>query len=264
MANLLTITKKPVGYFDFVLNGNVADIVTSSRNNMFGYINFCHFKTENGANIIKEQNIIFSNVTLIDGVTLPAAVSMDDLILKLESIGFFEWQTSGGGSGGVNRFDELLDTFNYVGKDGQVPFVDEAQLRLIAKALPNTDYLNFFPSPLESGKILRVNQDATEYIFEDAFNVVTQQIRENQTTTTPSEDAVFQALQSILGSITNQVPKITFTADGVQDTFDIGIMAEITSVFIDNGRISNSNWTQTGTTFTLNFIPDLNSEINPT
>jgi len=160
--NLLTITKKPVGYFDFVVNGNVADIVTNNRNNLLGYKEFCHFKTDNGANIIKEQNIVFSNVTLIDGVSLPQAVSMDDLILKLESIGFFDWQTEGGGTG-VNRFDELEDTFSYFGKDGQVPVVDEAQLRLIAKVLPNTDYLNLFPTTLVPGTILQVNSTGTSF-----------------------------------------------------------------------------------------------------
>lgn len=155
MANLLTITKKPVGYFDFVVNGDISNIVTNAENDMLGFKDLCHFKSKNGANIIKEQNITFGNVTLIDGVTtLPQAVSMDDLILKLESIGFYEWRTSGGGGCGVDRFDELLDTFEYFGKDGQGVRVNESELKLEPYVLPDTSKLDQFPADGILGKML--------------------------------------------------------------------------------------------------------------
>lgn len=259
MANLLTITKKPVGYFDFVVNGDVANIVTNAQNAMLGYKEFCHFKTSDGANIIKEQNITFSNVTLIDGMTtLPQAVSMDDLILKLESIGFFDWQTSGGG-GGVNRFDELLDTFPYFGKDGQVPVVDEAQLRLIAQALPDVSYLSNFPSPLVQNKALKVNNAGTAYEFYDPINLVTQEIRETETETAPSEAAVFAALEAVsFGGLENQ---LDFEANGTDNFIDIGTTALVKSFFYGSVLQIKDDWTQTGSVVTFTFIPEAGAGI---
>ncbi|WP_295677291.1 hypothetical protein [uncultured Empedobacter sp.] len=262
MANLLTITKEPNDYFTFVLNGDTANAIRNTRNDLLTVGNIAHFKTSQGANLIKEQNVPFGNVTIVDGATSLVPTSVDDLFTKLISVGFFDWINVSGGSGGVDRFDELLDTFNYFGKDGQVPVVDEAQLRLIAKVLPNTDYLNFFPSPLVPGKILRVKGDNSGFEFTEAFNVITQEIRENETSTAPSEAAVFAALQSISSSIL-QVPKISFTADGTSDTYDTESLAEIKAVFIDNSMILDELWEQTGTEFTLTFIPDENSIIKP-
>lgn len=221
MANLLTITKKPIGYFDFVVNGDISNIVTNAENAMLGFKDLCHFKSKNGANIIKEQNITFGNITLIDGVTtLPQAVSMDDLILKLESIGFFEWRTSGGG-GGVDRFDELLDTFNYFGKDGQVPVVDEAQLRLIAKVLPNTDYLNFFPSPLVPGQILQVNSTGDGYILVN-----------------PPAGA------------NGYVQAFTYTSPDPQE-FTLATTASLISVVINGTLVDPVDWSQSGNLLTI-------------
>lgn len=162
MANLLTITKKPHGYYDFVVNGDTVNIVTNDRNDMTGFGNICNFKTANGANIIKQQNITFGNVTLIDGSPLATPTSMDDLIAKLASIDFYAWRDAGSGSG-VDRFDDLADTFDYFGNNGQIPMVDEAQLKLVPYVLPDASYLNNFPTPLVPGKILRVKADNTGY-----------------------------------------------------------------------------------------------------
>ena len=166
MANLLTITKKPHGYYDFVVNGDTVNIVTNDRNDMTGFGNICNFKTANGANIIKQQNITFGNVTLIDGLPLATPISMDDLIAKLASIDFYAWRDSGIGSG-VDRFDELLDTFEYFGKDGQALRVNESELKLETFVLPDTSYLNNFPTPLVPGKILKVKSDNSGYEFID-------------------------------------------------------------------------------------------------
>ena len=114
MANLLTITKKPNNYFAFVLNGDFANEINNTRNDLLTTGDFCHFKTSNGANLISEQNIIYSNVTIVDGATTLIPTSIDDLFLKLISVGYFDWID--GNTGGVNRFDDLEDTFKYFGK----------------------------------------------------------------------------------------------------------------------------------------------------
>jgi len=97
---------------------------------------------------------------------------------------------------------------------------------------------------------------------------ITQNIRSGYTQTTPSENAVYLALQDIINSIPTipvvlKVPKIYFIANGTDNTFDIGVAAEIVLVLIDNAPILDSLWDQTGTTFTLNFIPDSGSIIKP-
>jgi len=59
------------------------------------------------------------------------------------------------------------------------------------------------------------------------------------------------------------VPKIQFTADGVQDTFDIGLTATIKAVFWNGALLNDNDWNQAGSTFTLTFIPDLGALIKP-
>jgi len=76
--NLLTITKEPNDYFTFVLNGDIVNAIKNTRNDLTTVGDLCHFKTSNGANLIKEQNVIYSNVTIIDGVALPSPVSVDE------------------------------------------------------------------------------------------------------------------------------------------------------------------------------------------
>lgn len=164
MANLLTITKNPNDYFTFVLNGDTVNAIKNTRNDLLTIGDEAHFKTANGANLIKEQKVTFDNVTIIDGVTTLVPTSPDDLFTKLHSVGYFDWITATGGSG-VNRFDDLLDTFDYFGNDGKVPVVDESQLKLVPFALPDVTKLDDFPTPLEANKFLRVKSDATGYEF---------------------------------------------------------------------------------------------------
>lgn len=64
-------------------------------------------------------------------------------------------------------------------------------------------------------------------------------------------------------AIQPQVPKIQFTADGIQDTFDIGILAEIVAVFWNGALLNDLDWSQTGTEFTLTFTPDAGALIKP-
>lgn len=166
MANLLTITKKNSGYYDFVVNGDVVNIVTNAMNAMTGVGDKCHFKSKDGANIIRQQNITFGNVTLIDGVPLPVATSMDDLIDKLTSIDFFLWRDATGG-GGSTTYEGLTDTTAFSGNQGRVPVVNESETKLLYTDIPDVTKLDQFPTPLQALKMLRVNSTATAYEFVD-------------------------------------------------------------------------------------------------
>ena len=94
---------------------------------------------------------------------------------------------------------------------------------------------------------------------------IVQTIRESFTTTAPSEDAVFKALALKANTldIPISVPKITFTADGTQDTFDIGVLAIIKAVFWNSALLNDNDWNQSGTSFTLTFTPALGELIKP-
>lgn len=97
------------------------------------------------------------------------------------------------------------------------------------------------------------------------FTGITQEIREGFLDTTPSEDTVFKALalKANISDTPISVPKIQFTADGVQDTFSIGIAAVIKAVFWNGALLNDDDWTQSGTNFTLTFTPSLGELIKP-
>ena len=199
-VNLLTITKEANDYFTFVLNGDTANAIKNTRNDLLTVGDFAHIKSANGANIVKEQNVIYSNVTIVDGMTSVVPTSVDDLFTKLISVGYFDWINPTGG-GGSTRFDQLDDTFSYLGRNGQFVFVNEAELKLDSADLPDVSYLAYFPRPLQPLKSIRVKADNSGFEFYDAINVVTQTINSGNTTTAPSEDIVYQALQNIQDQI---------------------------------------------------------------
>lgn len=231
MANLLTITKKSFGYYDFVVNGDTANIVTNDRNDMTGVGIYCHFKFANGANLIKQQNVTFGNVTLIDGVALPAPVSMDDLISKLDSIDFFAWRDATGG-GGVDRFDELEDTFSYFGKDGQILRVNESELKLETFEMPDVDYLYNFPTPLVANKILKVNGSGTAYILVDP----------------PAGSAgLNQEFEYVSGD----------------PEFTLGTSSGLSAVFWNSALLRKADWSQVGNTLTIGFALTAGDIIQP-
>ena len=60
-----------------------------------------------------------------------------------------------------------------------------------------------------------------------------------------------------------KVPKIQFIADGISATYDIVTEADITAVFWNGALLNDDDWSQTGTTFTLTFIPALGDLIKP-
>ena len=59
------------------------------------------------------------------------------------------------------------------------------------------------------------------------------------------------------------MPKIQFIADGIQDTFDIGVEADIKAVFWNSALLNDNDWTQLGSEFTITFVPSLNDLIKP-
>ena len=97
------------------------------------------------------------------------------------------------------------------------------------------------------------------------FTGITQEIREGFLDTAPSEDTVFKALalKANISDTPISVPKIQFTADGIQDAFDIGVLANITAVFWNGALLNDNDWTQSGTNFTLTFTPSLGELIKP-
>lgn len=171
MANLLTITKEENEQFSFVLNGDLLTEIINTRNDLLTIGNECHFKTSNGANLIKQQNVIYSNVSLFNGVTPVATpTSVRDLFDKLTALDFFEW-IRGISGGGVNRFTELDDTFEYFGKSGQFVVVSDDELQLttidFTPVVKITD-LSDFPSALVANKFMKVNPLGTAIEFVDA------------------------------------------------------------------------------------------------
>jgi hypothetical protein len=135
MATLL-ITKEAGGYFSFVVNGNTAGKVTNMRNDVLVFGTKCHFKTANGANIVKTQNIDVTAITLAASGTFTFA-NVNTFLAKLIDVGYYDWLLGGGGGTGANRFDGLLDTFSYFGKNGQCVIVNESQQKLETTTLYN-------------------------------------------------------------------------------------------------------------------------------
>lgn len=259
MANLLTITKETDGYFTFVLNGDSTNAIKNTRNDLLTVGNLAHFKTANGANLIKEQDILFSNITIIDGATSVVPTSVDDLFNDLDNVGFFDWINGAGGSGGVNRFDELEDTFSYFGKDGQAVRVNESELKLEPFAMPDVSYLSKFPTPLVAGKILKVNAGATAYELVNAINVITQEIRLGYTETSSSEDVIHKALAlkaNITDLPTGLTEQLDFEANGTDNFIDIGTNAVVKSVFHNSTIQLRDSWSQAGSVITFTLTPD--------
>ncbi len=253
MANSLLITKLSDDSFSFVVNGDVVNVIINLRNDMLSYGTECHFKTSEGSNLIKLQQLQYNQVTIVDGTTLPVATSPIDLRVKLRSVGFWDWMDAGGGTG-VDAYQDLIDTEPFFGNDGKVPVVDEAEVKLKYIALPDVTYLNLFPSPLQPLQSIRVNAAGTAYEFYPTVNIVTQTILSGNTATAPSEDAVFQALATLAGSVSSTLPPgIEFTAVGGETSYDMGNTA-IARMFFWNGvPQSFTQWSQIGSVISFAF-----------
>lgn len=64
------------------------------------------------------------------------------------------------------------------------------------------------------------------------------------------------ALDYLLTNLTTLPPKKQFTADGIQDTFNLSTTALAKMVFWNGVPLNGVDWTQTGTNITLTFVPD--------
>lgn len=173
MANTLLIKKTSDDFFEFTLNGDVANTVSNTRNDLTAFGNELHFKTANGANIIKNQQIYPADCTLDVDSTLIYFSSVQDAFSKLKTAGYFDWMIggiSGGGSGGVDRFDDLLDTFSYIGNEGMTVRVNETLQRLepvTYRLIEKFTDLDDAPSALIANKLVSVNEDGTALVLVD-------------------------------------------------------------------------------------------------
>lgn len=223
MANLLTITKEDNEQFSFVLNGDVATEIINTRNDLLTVGNECHFKSSNGANLIKEQNVIFSNITLIDGATTIIPTSIRNLFDELTALGFFDWVT-GGGSGGVDRFTDLLDTFDFTNQANKMVVVNASETQLIAipivNAINSTDLLDMPASPI-AGQMLVRNLANTAY---------------EQMTIPAGANGYVQAF--------------TYTSPDPQE-FTLATTAKLISVVVNGGLADPLDWTQVGNLLTI-------------
>lgn len=167
MANTLLIEKQNGGYFKFTLNEDTSNAITSIQNDLLAVGNELHFKTGNGANIIKEQSIYPADVTIVAAGTF-TFTTVAAVWNKLIDVGYFDWL--GGGVGGVDRFDELLDTFQYTGNAGKAVIVDNSELKLVPITLYNKRLfteLEDTPSSLVPDKMVVVNPAGTALILKD-------------------------------------------------------------------------------------------------
>jgi len=221
MANFLTVEKILYGYYNFVVNGDVANLVKNDRNDVTIVGDICHFKMSNGANIVKKQDIPYGNVTLIDGVTTIVPTSADDLIAELYTLGFFDWRDGTGGGGGVDRFDELDDTFPYFGKDGQGLRVNESELKLEPYVLPDVSKLDGLPSVIVPGQMLIGNPTADGYVF-----------------------------ATIPAGANGYVQAFTYVALDPQE-FTLATTASLISVVINGALADPDDWSQVGNLLTI-------------
>jgi hypothetical protein len=124
---ILIIEKEANNLFSITYDGG--EPIRTEQNRLTTIGDFSNFKTANGANLVLKQNIPVTEITVIASGTF-TFTTMPQLWNKLIQIGFFDGVVNSGGGSVISRFDELADTFNYFGRDGQVVTVNESQLRL--------------------------------------------------------------------------------------------------------------------------------------
>lgn len=168
MANSLLITKLPDDVWSFVVNGDFANEILNIRNDLLTVGDKCHFKTSNGANLIQKQDILPTEITLEASSTFTFA-NKTELFDTLIAEGFFDWIFSTG-SGGVDRFDELSDTFSYAGNEGMTVRVNETLQKLEPveyRLVENFTDLDDTPDLLIADKMVVVNPAGTALILVD-------------------------------------------------------------------------------------------------
>lgn len=147
--------------FTFTYNGG--DVLSSDQNRLFTDGNYCHFKTATGANIIKQQNITFADVEVIDtfgGTGSHTFANISSLWNKLIELKFFEGLATGSGSG-ATTFLALTDTPVYTGNNGKTLQINTSENRLDAVDFYNFDKFTQLSdveiSSLIANKIVGVN-----------------------------------------------------------------------------------------------------------
>jgi len=245
MANLLTITKEDNEQFSFVLNSDVSNEIINTRNDLLTVGDFAHFKTSNGANLIKQQNVIYSDITLVNGAVSSVPTSSRDLFDKLTALGFFDWLTSGGGSG-VDRFINLLDTFgSYSGRANKILAVsaDELQITTIDLVIVTSSAdLSDMPNSITPNQLLIGNSTGTAYIVVDPLNL-------------PISTAAQNAINGITGISVNSIRYAGLGQDyelPVGATAFQGFINEAVQFPEDIDFLTDTNtFTQSGTTVTF-------------
>jgi len=165
MATLL-IEKETGGYFGFTLtvDGVVQDKIRNMFNDAFCKGNLVTILSSTGANIVKKQNISVFDITLIASGTFNFS-DVDDFLVKLIDVGYFDWKLGTGSGSGATRFDDLLDTFQYFGNDGKGVKVNESEQKLETYDIYNyrnlTDLEDTFDT-IVNGKMLVTKNDRVE------------------------------------------------------------------------------------------------------
>jgi hypothetical protein len=216
----LIITKQSGNFFSLVLDGGTPIISEQNRLTTIG--NFCNFKTANGANLILKQNILYSEITIVTGVSY-VPTSINNLWTSLISAGFFDGIALTGGGATIDRFDELLDTFSYFGRDGQLLIVNESELKLDTIAyqiFTEADKLKL--QGIEAGAQVNVNPNWLE------SNPASKSYIQNKPVISSNFTAVYEEI--FLASNTN-----TFT-------LPIGVIPQF--ITIDRGvKYKTTDWT---------------------
>jgi hypothetical protein len=224
----LVITKQSGNFFSLVIDSG--EPIISEQNRLTTIGDFCNFKTASGANLILKQNVLYSDITLITNVT-QVPTSVNNLWTILIAAGFFVGLGSTTGGGGVDRFDDLLDTFEYLGRDGQILVVDEAQLRIV------TQTIDVFTA-----------QDRTKLDGIQAEAEVN--VQANWAEADPDSDA-FILNKPTIGSFFNGIYKETFLNSNI-NTFTIPVGVQVLMIFIDRGlRYDTAEFTQVDTLVTI-------------
>lgn len=144
----------------FSLTYDSGEPIRTEQNRLTTVGDFTNFKTANGANLILKQNIFVEEITIIASGTFNYT-DINDLWNKLIEIGFFNGVTNSGVGSVIDRFDELSDTFDYFGRDGQVVTVNESQLRL------ETQPISLF-TPADRDKLDGIQAEAEVNVQADA------------------------------------------------------------------------------------------------
>lgn len=229
----LVIVKEDNNLFSLTYDGG--DPIRSEQNRLTTVGDFTNFKTANGANLILKQNIFVEDITIIASGTFNYT-DITDLWNKLIEIGFFYGVGNGNGGGStIDRFDELTDTFDYFGRDGQFVIVNESQQRL------ETQAISVF-SAEDKTKLDNIEKEAQKNVQAD-FN-------END----PNSDA-FIRNKPDLNALFSGIYIDRFIADGTTNVFTLPIGAQLLSVHVDRGFIRE--WTQVDNilTITLDLLP---------